>query len=147
MLYIDKVCQDSAVRAATSYGPDDREVVDRFLGGGETIYFLLTFTQLTIQWVAGTLSPGVKRPQREADHSPSPNAEVKEYVKLYFCSTIRFHVIQSNVRNQIRTCEIAVSTCIPSMALCEVIQQFTSLVSEKQTRRFLKEVRLCRYSP
>jgi hypothetical protein len=33
-------------------------------------------TQPTIQWILGALSPGVKRPGREADHSP-PSPEVK----------------------------------------------------------------------
>jgi hypothetical protein len=34
-------------------------------------------TQLHIQWVAGALFLGVKRPGREADHSPPSSAEVK----------------------------------------------------------------------
>jgi hypothetical protein len=34
-------------------------------------------TQCPIQWVPGALSLGVKRPWREADHSP-PSTEVKE---------------------------------------------------------------------
>jgi hypothetical protein len=34
-------------------------------------------TQPPIQLVQGTLSLGVKRPKREADHSPSSSAEVK----------------------------------------------------------------------
>jgi hypothetical protein len=29
------------------------------------------------QWVAEALSPGIKRPGRDADHSPPPSAEVK----------------------------------------------------------------------
>jgi hypothetical protein len=33
--------------------------------------------QHPIQWVPGALSLGVKRPGREADHSPPPSAEVK----------------------------------------------------------------------
>jgi hypothetical protein len=33
-----------------------------------------------IQWVPGTLSLGLKRPGREADHSPPSSAEVKECV-------------------------------------------------------------------
>jgi len=36
--------------------------------------------------VPGTLSLGVKRPGREADHSPPSSAEVKECVELYFHS-------------------------------------------------------------
>jgi len=35
-------------------------------------------TQLPIQWVPGALPLGIKRPGREADHSPSSSAEVKE---------------------------------------------------------------------
>jgi hypothetical protein len=39
--------------------------------------------QPLIQWVPRTLSVRVKRPGREADHSPPSSAEVKEYVELY----------------------------------------------------------------
>jgi hypothetical protein len=35
-------------------------------------------TQPPIQWVPGTLSPGLKRPGREADHSPRASAEIKK---------------------------------------------------------------------
>jgi hypothetical protein len=35
-------------------------------------------TQPPIQWVPGSLSLGVKRLGREADHSPPSSAEVKE---------------------------------------------------------------------
>jgi hypothetical protein len=35
-------------------------------------------TQPPIQWVLGALSLGIKRPGREADHSPPSSAEVKE---------------------------------------------------------------------
>jgi hypothetical protein len=38
----------------------------------------LGFTQPPIQRVPGALSPGVKRPGREADHSPPASAEVKK---------------------------------------------------------------------
>jgi hypothetical protein len=43
-------------------------------------------TQPPIQWVPGALSLGVKRPRREADHSPPSSAEVKEWVELYIHS-------------------------------------------------------------
>jgi hypothetical protein len=41
----------------------------------------------------GTKGPllGVKRPGREADHSPPSSAEVKECVELYLPSPIRPH--------------------------------------------------------
>jgi hypothetical protein len=35
-------------------------------------------TQPPIQWVSGAFSPGVKRPGREADHSPPCDAELKK---------------------------------------------------------------------
>jgi hypothetical protein len=35
-------------------------------------------TQRRIQWVPGALSLGLKRPGREADHSPLASAEVKQ---------------------------------------------------------------------
>jgi hypothetical protein len=44
-------------------------------------------TQSPIQWVPGYLSLGVKRPGREADHSPPSGAEVKECVELYLHSS------------------------------------------------------------
>jgi hypothetical protein len=48
-------------------------------------------TQPPIQWVPGTLSLEVKRPGREADHSPPSSAEVKECVERYLHSPIRLH--------------------------------------------------------
>jgi len=45
-------------------------------------------TQPPIQWVAGTLSLGVKRPGREADHSPPSSAEFKKIVELYLRSPV-----------------------------------------------------------
>jgi hypothetical protein len=47
--------------------------------------------QPPIQWVPGVLSLAVKRPGREADHSPQSSAEVKECVELYLHSPIRLH--------------------------------------------------------
>jgi hypothetical protein len=43
-------------------------------------------TQPPIQWVPGAISLGVKRPGREADHSPPSSAVVKECVELYLHS-------------------------------------------------------------
>jgi hypothetical protein len=37
---------------------------------------------LCIQWVPGSLTPGVERPGRQADHSSPSNAEVKIGVVL-----------------------------------------------------------------
>jgi hypothetical protein len=43
-------------------------------------------TQPLIQWVKRAPSVGVKRPRRETNHSPPYNADVKEWVELYFHS-------------------------------------------------------------
>jgi hypothetical protein len=43
-------------------------------------------TQPPIEWVLRALSLGVKRPGREANHSPPSSAEVKEHVELYLRS-------------------------------------------------------------
>jgi hypothetical protein len=40
-------------------------------------------TQPHLQRVPGALSPGIKRPEREADHSPPTSAEVK---KMWICT-------------------------------------------------------------
>jgi hypothetical protein len=37
-------------------------------------------TQPLIQWVPGATSPGVKRQEREADHSPPVSVEVKIWI-------------------------------------------------------------------
>jgi hypothetical protein len=42
-------------------------------------------TQPPIQWVEGTLSPGVKRPGREADPSPPTSAKIKK-TWIYICT-------------------------------------------------------------
>jgi hypothetical protein len=49
-----------------------------------SIHFDSSF--IPIQRVPGVLSVGVKRPEREADHSPPSSAEVKECMELYFQS-------------------------------------------------------------
>jgi hypothetical protein len=67
---------------ALGYGLDDRGF-ESLQGLGIFLFTTasrpaLRPTQSPIQWVPGALSLGVKRPRREADHSPPSNAEVKE---------------------------------------------------------------------
>jgi hypothetical protein len=52
---------------------------------------VLGFTQPPIQWVLGALSPVVKRPGREADHSPPTSAEVKNTWIYTSTPPIRLH--------------------------------------------------------
>jgi hypothetical protein len=86
--------RDSSVGIALGYGMDDRDSGVRFPGGGGLGSFLFTTvsrtslgpTQPPIQWVRGALLLGVKRPGREADHSPPLSVGVKECVELYLHS-------------------------------------------------------------
>jgi hypothetical protein len=70
------------VGITTDYRLDDRGVAVR-VPVRSTIFSTssrpaLGSTQPPIQWVPGALSPGVKRPGREADHSLPTSAEVKK---------------------------------------------------------------------
>jgi hypothetical protein len=53
-------------------------------------------TQPPIQWILGALSLGVKRPGREADHSPPSSVEVKECVNIYLHSPLRLQGVVLN---------------------------------------------------
>jgi hypothetical protein len=72
--------RDSVVGIATSYELDDRGVGIRVPEGSEIFSTssrpALESTQPPIQWLPGALSPAVKRPGREDDHSPPASAEV-----------------------------------------------------------------------
>jgi hypothetical protein len=87
--YINRALQfiesrDSSVGIALGYGLDDRGSRVRFPAGLGIFLFTnasrtaLGHTQPPIQWVTGALSLGVKRPEREADHSSPFSSEVKE---------------------------------------------------------------------
>jgi hypothetical protein len=88
-LYISNIPEtmeepDSTLGMVTGYGLDDRG--GRSWSPGRIKNFLfskssrpaLRSTQHSIQWVQGALSLAVKRPGREADHSPPASAEVKK---------------------------------------------------------------------
>jgi hypothetical protein len=76
--------RDSVVGIATGYGLGNRG--GRSSSPGRVKNFLFSTsstpalgpTQPPIQWVRRALSSGVKRPGREADHSPPISAEVKK---------------------------------------------------------------------
>jgi hypothetical protein len=80
--YLFSPCRDSSVGIALGYGLDNRGSRVRFPARAEIFFFTtvsrtaLGPTQPPIQWVQGALSLGVKRPGREADHSPPSSAGV-----------------------------------------------------------------------
>jgi hypothetical protein len=78
--------RDSPVGIALGYGIDTRLGLGIFLFT-TTSRPVLGRTEPPIRWLPGALSLRVKRPAREADHSPASSAEVKECVELYLHST------------------------------------------------------------
>jgi len=59
-------------------------------------------TQPPIQWVPGSISPGVKRLGSESDHSLSSSAEVKNAWSYTSTPPIRVHgVVLSSAQGQI----------------------------------------------
>jgi hypothetical protein len=81
-IHVSTVSRDSVVGIATSYGLDDRGVGVRAPAGSRIFSAssrpVLGPTKLHIQCVPRAPSPGVKRPGREADESPSASAEVEK---------------------------------------------------------------------
>jgi hypothetical protein len=82
IMYWCYLFRDNVVGIATGYGMDDRGV-GVGVPVGSRIFSMssrpaLGPTRPPIQWVPGTLSPGIKRQGREADHSPPTSAEVKK---------------------------------------------------------------------
>jgi hypothetical protein len=65
--------RDSVVGIATSYGLDDRGV-EEF----SPLHLVQTGSGVHQMGTGGFLYPGIKRPEREADHSPAASSEVKK---------------------------------------------------------------------
>jgi hypothetical protein len=72
--------RDNAVGIATGYGLDDQGVGVRVPMRAKIFTFPYRPDRLwsPLQWVLGALSPWIKRPRREADHSPPTSAEVRK---------------------------------------------------------------------
>jgi len=49
-----------------------------------------------IQWVLGAVTPGVKRPEREANTSPPSSAKIKDAWSYTFTPPIRLHGVMFN---------------------------------------------------
>jgi hypothetical protein len=94
--------RDSSVHIAMGYGLDDWSSRVRFPVGLGIFLFTtasrtaLGPTQPPIQWVPGALSLGVKRPGREADHSPPSSAEVKNAWSYTSTPPIRLYGVVLN---------------------------------------------------
>jgi hypothetical protein len=93
----NKKGHDSSVGIALGYGLDERGSGVRFPAGAGNFSLHHRVQngsgahQPPIQWVPGALSLGVKRPRREADHSPPSSAEVKNAWSYTSTPPIRLH--------------------------------------------------------
>jgi hypothetical protein len=89
--------RDSSVGIALGYGLDYRGSRVRFPAGLGIFLFTTTSrtslgpTQPPIHLVQGALSLGIKRPGREADHSPPSSAEVKNAWSYTSTPPVRLH--------------------------------------------------------
>jgi hypothetical protein len=77
---------------AMSYGLDGRGIGVRFSAAARE-FSLGGPTKLSTQWVPGNLSPRVKRPGREADHSAPSGAKVKNSEAILH-SSMRFYSLE-----------------------------------------------------
>jgi hypothetical protein len=93
-----RMSRDSSGGVATGYRPDDEGAGVRVPVGGKNFHFSMSSraavvpTQPPIHCVPGALSPGIKRPGREADHSPPTTAEVK---KTWVCTSTPLYVFMA----------------------------------------------------
>jgi hypothetical protein len=95
--YPYKAIRKMIIVSFSFYGLDDREFDSRH---GLGIFLFTTAsrpalgpTQPPIQRVLGVLSFGVRRPERETDHSPPPNAEIKNARSYTFTPPTRLHSV------------------------------------------------------
>jgi hypothetical protein len=92
-----RVSRDSSVSIALGYGLDERGSRVRFpaWAGNFSLHHRVQNGSGAhpTSYSVGTRGsfPEVKRPKREADHSPPSSTEVKECVELYLHSPIRLH--------------------------------------------------------
>jgi hypothetical protein len=100
-MYLKEIeSRDSSVGVALDYGLDDRGFRVRFPAGAGNISLhhrvqngSRAHPTSYPMGARGSFLEGVKRPGREADHSPPSSAEVKECVELYLQSPIRLHSV------------------------------------------------------
>jgi hypothetical protein len=103
----EKLCKnrDSSVGKATGYGLDDRMIGVRFPAGAGNFALRHRVQTSSVAQPASypmgtrTLSLGLKRPVREADHSPPSSVEVNECVEIYLHSPIAIFIITENCVN------------------------------------------------
>jgi len=94
----------SSVSITTGYGLDDRMIGIRILAGAENFSFRRCVQNgsgtHTASYPMGTGGSylGIRRPEREADHSPLSSAEVKECMELYLHSPVLLQRIRPNPR-------------------------------------------------
>jgi hypothetical protein len=89
-LILERESRDRAVGITTGYGLNDQGNEVRVPVGGRIFTSPCHSDWPPIQWVPGALFPWVKRPRREADHSPPTSAEVNKIWIYTFTPTYVF---------------------------------------------------------
>jgi hypothetical protein len=96
-LFVTVRSRDGSLGIALDYGLGDRGSGTIPGGGWEYLSlpprpdWLRGPTQAPIQWVPGAVSLAVKRPGREADHSPPSSADVKNAWSYNSTPPVRLH--------------------------------------------------------
>jgi hypothetical protein len=112
--------RDSSVGIVLGYGLGDRGSRVRFPAesGNFSLHHRVQPTQPPIQRVPGTVSLGVKRQGREADHSPPSSAGVKnawsytstpQYVFMAWCLVKHRHNFTFTFTLLLRTCRLCIA--------------------------------------
>jgi hypothetical protein len=106
---------------ALGYGLDDKRFDSR-QGLGMFLFTTasrpdLRPTQPPIQLLAGTLSLKVKRPGREADHSPPSSAEVNNAWTYTFPAPAYFHCVMRSLKKSTGTI-LPLSYCYSVTPIC-----------------------------
>jgi len=83
-------------------------------------------TQRPLQWVPRSLSSGVKRPRREADHSPPSSDEVKNAWR-YTSTSIRLHGVEKLYLYLMNYISVAVALDLP-LACTGLLSLFHSFI-------------------
>jgi hypothetical protein len=99
-------------------------------------------TQFPSQWILRTLASGVKRQRREADHSPPPNAELKDGGALpplspyFFMAWCLIHCAQGQFYLYLKIINIATQYCILASYFVYIIILFSSSLTIRIPRRY-----------
>jgi hypothetical protein len=98
--------------------------------------------QLPIPWVPGPF-PGVKRPERDVDHSPPSRAQIKTVWSYTSAHPIRLHDVNRN--NITDTYFLYCDTAVCKLHFCQLVCRCT-IPTKAVSARYRSGLWLCRIS-